>query len=144
MRELLKYLWRLGLLHRFSQDFSNEWWEGGSHCVEQRALQCLPPEYCRSFAKKKAYKGRGTPQDPHPLAMRMLQQCNHAKILTEWQSRGDTCKLKHSEEYLITCLRWTCHIHNDQIGQCCPWQMHIDCCGYHGSDFMTLSHKAEL
>ena len=57
-----------GLLHRCSQDFSNEWWEGGSHCVEQRALQCLPPEYCRFFAKKKACKGRGTPQDPHPLS----------------------------------------------------------------------------
>ena len=53
MRELLKYLWRQGLLHRCSQDFSNEWWEGRSHCVEQRALQCLPPEYCRLFSLKK-------------------------------------------------------------------------------------------
>lgn len=41
---------------------------GGITCVEQRALQCLPPEYCRFFAKKKARKGRGTPQDPHPLS----------------------------------------------------------------------------
>ena len=45
-----------------SQDFS----KGGSHCIIQRVLTKLSPEYCGLFAYKKAYKGgvTGTPGPP--------------------------------------------------------------------------------
>ena len=33
--------------------------------------------------KKRLARGEEHPRIPTPLAMRMLQQCNHAKILTE-------------------------------------------------------------
>ena len=86
----------------------------GDHTVLNRGLSSVCHLNIVGFLlKKRLTREEEHPRIPTPLAMRMLQQCNHAKILTEWQSRGDTCKLKHSEEYLITCLRWTCHIHND-------------------------------
>ena len=50
-----------------SQDFS----KGGSHCVIQRVLTKLSPEYCGLFAYKKAYKGgiTGTPGPPPGYAL---------------------------------------------------------------------------
>ena len=87
---------------------------GGITCVEQSGLSSVCHLNIVGFLLKKGLtRGEEHPRILTPLAMCMLQQCNHAKILTEWQSRGDTCKLKHSEECLITCLRWTSHILND-------------------------------
>ena len=79
--------------HGRSQDFS----KGGSHWLIQRVLIRLPPEYCRLFAHKKAYKGGGVTGTPGPPLATPFHAMFFLMIIT--------LRVPHVSDWKAPCVR---------------------------------------